>query len=540
MQRFIGLSVVLLLAIVLAGCGGKAAEERAVDRAEDEAAEVDEGFPDESIEVESEFSDRTEGTTINEDILPETSVGMELPEEATPPPVGDASPELRIERMGVREDRMDMPDEERPESPRTAEKSTGDSGEEDLGVDPGYVMEKIYYGTDRAPEIDRSDRWATQRGALQRALLMSGIGVLLIVIAVFWPKHRLITGAFAVISLVFAGLSMRNAQLEKQQAELDDRNQNRRYGYTINVVDGKHTLERGICWVSIPTKTHQRGSGVLEAPGLFEVNVDPEKHFQLQQVKLIDREDFLSDFRQSVSDSSSKHAFVFIHGYNVTFRDAALRTAQLKYDLDFDGPAALFSWPSNGKLLSYATDEETVNLTVRSGVLHEFLADLIDETGVESVHLIAHSMGNRALTRAFEKLPNRMNSEGEKVINRLVMAAPDVNPAEFRLLADRIQELTRSRTLYASERDIALIGSEILRGSTYTRLGQGGANRVVIDGVQTIDASDLDQAVFDLGHSYYVHPKVMQDLKILLHSPSVLPDRPWLLHVDNYWTFRPN
>ena len=209
----------------------------------------------------------------------------------------------------------------------------------------------------------------------------------------------------------------------------------------------------------------------------------------------------------------------------------------MKYDLDFDGPAALFSWPSNGALLSYATDEETVNLTVRSGVLNEFLTDLIDQTGAESLHLIAHSMGNRALTRAFENLPDRKNSRGEKRINQLIMAAPDVNPAEFRLLAERIEQLTRARTLYASEKDIALIGSEILRRSTYTRLGQGGDHRVVIDGVQTIDASDLDQEMFDLGHSYYVHPLVMRDLKHLLNTPQVVPARPWLLPVDNYWKF---
>ena len=122
-------------------------------------------------------------------------------------------------------------------------------------------------------------------------------------------------------------------------------------------------------------------------------------------------------------------------------------------------------------------------------------------------------------------------------INQLIMAAPDVNPAEFRLLAERIQQLTRSRTLYASEKDIALIGSEILRRSTYTRLGQGGANRVVIDGVQTIDASNLDQNIFDLGHSYYVHPLVMRDLKHLLNSAQVVPARPWLLPVENYWEF---
>jgi esterase/lipase superfamily enzyme len=40
--------------------------------------------------------------------------------------------------------------------------------------------------------------------------------------------------------------------------------------------------------------------------------------------------------------------FYNVHGYNVSFDDAALRTAQLAYDLTFDCPAAFFSWPSKG------------------------------------------------------------------------------------------------------------------------------------------------------------------------------------------------
>lgn len=422
-------------------------------------------------------------------------------------------------------------------SPPTADPGVPLTATPPLAAD-GFVLEKVYYGTNRRPEETASERWKTYGTALRRFQLLLVAGLALCGTVFFVPQRRLLLIIPAVLCLTGSAWFGRQALLEYQTARRDDASRNRRYGNEIHFVDGQHVLERGYCWVSVPVQVHERGSGELEEPGLFEVQADPQKHFTLQRVHPVDRTSFLEDLRAAVQSSASKHAFVFIHGYNVLFSEAALRTAQLRYDLDFDGPAAFFSWPSNGSILSYASDEETANLTERSGVLHEFLIDFIRETGAESVHLIAHSMGNRLVTRAFEKLPETTNSQGHPTISHLIMAAPDVNPAEFLLLADRIRELTRARTLYASEKDIALIGSEVLRMSNYTRLGQGGQSRVIVDGVQTIDASDLDRELFDLGHSYYVHPLVMKDLKHLLNAAEITQLRPWLMSVEDYWIFR--
>ena len=42
------------------------------------------------------------------------------------------------------------------------------------------------------------------------------------------------------------------------------------------------------------------------------------------------------------ADPDAEHAFVFIHGFNVPFRNAAFRTAQLKYDMQIEGPVFFF------------------------------------------------------------------------------------------------------------------------------------------------------------------------------------------------------
>jgi tetratricopeptide (TPR) repeat protein len=48
-----------------------------------------------------------------------------------------------------------------------------------------------------------------------------------------------------------------------------------------------------------------------------------------------------------------KQVFVFVPGFNVSFENALRRTAQIAYDVDFDGAAFLFSWPSGSGLASY-------------------------------------------------------------------------------------------------------------------------------------------------------------------------------------------
>jgi Alpha/beta hydrolase of unknown function (DUF900) len=42
-----------------------------------------------------------------------------------------------------------------------------------------------------------------------------------------------------------------------------------------------------------------------------------------------------------VAASPSRDAFIFVHGYNVSFPDAARRTAQIAFDLHIPAPGAL-------------------------------------------------------------------------------------------------------------------------------------------------------------------------------------------------------
>ena len=111
-------------------------------------------------------------------------------------------------------------------------------------------------------------------------------------------------------------------------------------------------LALGICDVSIPP-THIQGSGMLERPWPF-LPEDPERHVMLFEVHELPATEFVEQFQNAVIRSAQdatagkRPAFVFIHGYNNSFADAARRTAQMAFDLNLDIVPAMYSWPSHG------------------------------------------------------------------------------------------------------------------------------------------------------------------------------------------------
>src|SRR5690606_3207909 len=112
--------------------------------------------------------------------------------------------------------------------------------------------------------------------------------------------------------------------------------------------------------------------------------------------------------------------------------EAAKRTAQMAYDMNFDGLPILYSWPSRASLLSYISDTAVVNLSGRRLTL--FLEDLVQKSGAKRIHLIAHSMGNRALTDALELYALR--HEGEPpAFEQVLFTAPDLDAGLFAAMA---------------------------------------------------------------------------------------------------------
>jgi pimeloyl-ACP methyl ester carboxylesterase len=110
------------------------------------------------------------------------------------------------------------------------------------------------------------------------------------------------------------------------------------------------------------------------------------------------------------------HALCFLHGFNVTFADAAIRAAQIGYDLKVPGATAFFSWPSRGSVAAYPVDEASIEASERA--ITDFLVDFTAHCGAEKVHVIAHSMGNRGLLRALQRIAAQAQTLGRLQLAR--------------------------------------------------------------------------------------------------------------------------
>jgi esterase/lipase superfamily enzyme/Flp pilus assembly pilin Flp len=297
--------------------------------------------------------------------------------------------------------------------------------------------------------------------------------------------------------------------------------------------DRKTPLQFGICQVSIP-RDHRMGQ--LESPSLLklEFREDPEKHVVLLSVATESPDGFIRKVTDRVGRSSKKDAFVFIHGFNVSFEDAARRTAQIAYDLGFEGAPILYSWPSQGKLLEYTVDETNAEWTVPH--LRTFLETIAASSGAQSIHLIAHSMGGRVMMAALQQL----SPSARRRFSEVVLSAPDIDADIFRRLAAQVHDPSSRMTLYASSKDDAIIASKKVHG--YPRAGESGENIVIADGVDTVDATSVETAF--IGHFYYAdNLSVLSDLYYLFKDHKPPQERfglkPVRLKLGVYYAFRP-
>ncbi len=289
----------------------------------------------------------------------------------------------------------------------------------------------------------------------------------------------------------------------------------------------------GTCDVSIPRR-HQMGC--LESPQWWrlELKQDPEKHITLVNITVDDSSTFFRLIHHKMKESKAKDVFIFVHGFNLSFDEAVRLTAQLAYDLGFKGAAILYSWPSEAKTTNYLVDQDTIDWTKPH--LLQFLNDIATQSGASTIHLIAHSMGNRALLRTLKDIAL---SNTPTHFNEIIATAPDIDSGEFCQIADAIQCVVKRITLYASSKDAAIRVSRTIH--KYPRAGEAGENILVIKGIDTIDATDVDTSL--VGHSYYSDERtVISDMYYLINE-GLPPDRRHGLiqkqHPNGkYWAFQ--
>ncbi len=296
-------------------------------------------------------------------------------------------------------------------------------------------------------------------------------------------------------------------------------------------------LSFGIAEVSIP-QNHRRGE--VERPRVWRIELreEPARHVVVMSVRELERKVFLADLRSDLEKTNGREALVFVHGYRVSFEEAARRTAQIAHDLSFAGIPMLYSWPSQGTFTGYFTDETNARWT--ESHFEELLRLVLSEVGALQVHVLAHSMGNRPLIETLSRFDIGSLPAGSATLSQVIFAAPDIDAGTFRDLARAFHQRADRCTLYASSNDEALAGSRKLLRSGLARAGESGARLVVVDGVNTIDASEVETSL--LGHSYYGEQTILADIFYLLRGGQEPDDRFGLVARDlagfRYWEFQ--
>lgn len=281
-------------------------------------------------------------------------------------------------------------------------------------------------------------------------------------------------------------------------------------------------LELGRALVTVP-KAHQ--APAIERPWalrvpylnvtLYQESEDPEKHFTLKSVAALTEDEFLKlvQERLAASKDYKDHALIFIHGYNTTFEYAIYRSAQISYDLKFDGASFAYSWPSGGGLASYTYDRESA--AQAEPYLRKFIDLVAQKSGAKSVSIIAHSMGNQVALRVLRDINRQSN--GAIKISQIILAAPDVDRDAFANIAREIDGLAEGVTLYAAANDRALQVSRNFNGGI-PRAGdvpEGGP--LILSGVDTVDATAASMDSLGLNHSGYAESnEILKDIGRLI------------------------
>jgi esterase/lipase superfamily enzyme len=255
---------------------------------------------------------------------------------------------------------------------------------------------------------------------------------------------------------------------------------------------------------------------------------DLAKDFTIFSVDVLNKRDFLTEVQKQRERSRlfRNQAFIFVHGFNVSFDDALFRAAQIAYDIEFDGLTFMFSWPSRAGLSGYILDRDRARNA--KAYLNEFIQLVEKESGAQRIHLIAHSMGADPLLEVLQEMASRSppGRPARPRFGEIILAAPDVTVDNYLGIVSAIGNIRTGMTLYASSNDWAL------RVSQQLRLGEPIAGLtpaegpIVRPGIDTIDVSLANTDFFSLNHSTFAdRAQLLKDISALMATGKRPPNK---------------
>lgn len=270
-------------------------------------------------------------------------------------------------------------------------------------------------------------------------------------------------------------------------------------------------LHYGICRVAVP-RSHKIGSLGSSWWKRLVTRTDDRLRLDRETLRLLAAEAFWADVSRALAerDAGQRMGLIVIHGYNVSFEAAALRAAQIGFDLQVPGVTAFFSWPSRARLAGYTADEATIQASEKH--IARFLLEFTRQSGADEVHVIAHSMGNRGLLRAMQRIVAEVGEVTRVPFGQIFLAAPDEDQEVFAELSAAYRKLARRTTLYVSARDRAVATSMLVHDAPRVGLTPPVA---IVPGIDTVEVTNVDLSL--LGHGYFAEARdLLHDIHSLL------------------------
>ena len=299
-------------------------------------------------------------------------------------------------------------------------------------------------------------------------------------------------------------------------------------------------LSYGTLAISIPRPPLFAGPG-SQGRSSMATRGGQQRHVRVETANHLVTDSFFAELGKAVSIRAKKDVLLFVHGAGVTFEDAGKQAAQLSYDIGFQGPVVLYSWPSSGTIARYTYDQQSAFSSIAS--LQRVLSNIVSRSAAENLFLIGNDLGARTLALATIAVANDIPTVPTK-FRKIILSAPDIDRDTFEAsIGPKLTKSAKSVTLYASASDRALSASRRVHGSV-PRAGEiTPRGPVHVDGIETIDATSTGTLsdAFSAGYAEAPARALLNDLR-----SSVEGQRPegrrWLDRATgpdgSFWKFR--
>jgi esterase/lipase superfamily enzyme len=309
---------------------------------------------------------------------------------------------------------------------------------------------------------------------------------------------------------------------------------------------GNYVLERPVYGRGVVTlPKHHRGQDIyLKKPEDLRTRWQKEwasappvaYHLaKFESLKSCSPQAFTAGVARQVQASRQRDVLLFVHGFNVNLEAALVRVAQFGWDMPFNGALVAYSWPTQGGVQNYAFDEPINRASI--GPFVEFLQTLRGSLPEDArIHIVVHSMGNRLVMQALNRLP--LEKDGPPPFASVCLCAPDVGEQDFQAWIPGVVARSERVSLYCSASDSALILSEGLHSE---RRAGDAETPLRAAGVDTIDCTRVGQSLS--GHSYFATSvDVLTDLFSVIKENKSPEERPYLARQgdatgEHHWIF---